>query len=732
MGIGGVGVEAEGSISVDNEGNFSGDLSVDTAGRAGPVSAEIGLDFSFNENGIVDGKIGVEFGVGFKDFFDVTIGFQVGVDVQGRGMIGTSAGVGLDLPGLEGKVTGNVTTTDGVTIGRLDGSLTVGGIAIGGVIEGVISTANPDLSIGDIIAPPIVLDLDGDGIELVSFEQSTIYFDHDGDGLLERTGWVAKDDGILVRDFDGNGLIEGISEISFARFGSDPHSDLVGLRAFDSNQDGLFNGGDGEFSAFRIWQDVNQNGLSETDELRALSSLGVSGINLARTPTGQTPSTNPNDNVVTGRSQFIRGDGGSGEVADVGIRYSNPDSRHEIKLSFSGDMLYAVGTLNNDVLTASGGGLATLFGMAGNDQIMGGSGADMIRGGDGDDAVFGSAADDTLNGNGGIDRLDGGTGADRLDGGAGNDVFVVDNAGDVVIEVLGGGAADEVQSTISYTLPTEVERLTLVGAGNLDGVGNAKDNVLVGNGGDNLLSGSLGADTLSGLHGIDRLDGGTGVDQLDGGAGNDVYIVDNAGDVVVEMLSLGNADEVQSSISYTLPAEVENLTLTGTANLDGTGNDKNNVLVGNGGNNLLSGGGGVDQLIGNGGDDTLAVANLGFASVDGGNGFDTLRLGVGGTIDLTAFLSKLQGIEAVDLAGASGGTNLQVAMADVLPLSPDSNTLLVRGQADDTVAFDAADNFTSVGTQTVGAVVFNAFASGSATVLVQQGIGVVGESIFPA
>lgn len=214
------------------------------------------------------------------------------------------------------------------------------------------------------------------------------------------------------------------------------------------------------------------------------------------------------------------------------------------------------------------------------------------------------AGNDSLTGTAGNDTLDGLAGADTLVGLAGNDTYVVDNVGDLTVEVAGGGV-DTVQASLNWTLAAEVENLVLTGTAHLTGTGNGGNNSITGNSGNNTLNGGAGIDTLS------------------GGAGNDVYIVDNSADLIVEAASAG-VDAVQSSAaSYALGANVENLTLTGSAGLWGKGNAAANSLVGNSGANLLDGADGNDTLAGNLGDDFLFGGN-GNDSLVGGEGNDVL------------------------------------------------------------------------------------------------------------
>ena len=172
-------------------------------------------------------------------------------------------------------------------------------------------------------------------------------------------------------------------------------------------------------------------------------------------------------------------------------------------------------------------------------------------------------------------------------------------------------AGSIIKSSISYTLDNNIQNLVLLGSADLSGTGNSLDNNLIGNTGNNRLDGGIGSDTMS------------------GGLGNDLYIVDNVGDRVVENLYEGT-DTVQSRISYTLGNNVENLTLVGSADINGTGNSLNNFLIGNNYNNILDGGAGYDTLRGGYGNDTY-VFGRGYGQdeildyVPIGISFDTVR-----------------------------------------------------------------------------------------------------------
>ena len=345
------------------------------------------------------------------------------------------------------------------------------------------------------------------------------------------------------------------------------------------------------------------------------------------------------ENLILTGAAAINGTGNTGNnilTGNTGNNSLNGGAGADNMAGGLGDDTYVVDNIGDVVTEAAGAGTDTVqssitYTLGANLENLTLTGAAAING-------TGNTSNNILTGNTGNNILNGGTGADNMAGGLGDDTYVVDNALDVVTEAAGAGT-DTVQSSITYTLGANLENLTLTGAAAINGTGNTSNNILTGNTGNNILSGGDGNDTLN---------GGAGADTLIGGFGNDTYVVDNAGDSVIENSGAGT-DTVQSSISYTLGANLENLTLTGAAAISGTGNDLNNVIQGNAANNTLTGGLGSDTLNGGNGNDTFVYTSIS-DSAFGPSNQDTI----------TGFqLSGLFGVDRLDLSAIDA--NLTVA-----------------------------------------------------------------------
>ncbi|OYT88665.1 MAG: hypothetical protein CFE43_21310, partial [Burkholderiales bacterium PBB3] len=369
--------------------------------------------------------------------------------------------------------------------------------------------------------------------------------------------------------------------------------------------------------------------------------------------------------------------------------------------------LTLTGTVEDNALFG-GGGNDSLTGLGGNDQLFGGAGTDLMIGGQGNDVYYvenvgdtvienagegtdriessvtytlpanvenlsltgdvtgydingyGNALANEIYGGSGANLLDGGAGADYLFGGYGDDTYIVDNSGDRVSE---GGATgvDKVIASVSWTLGASLENLTLSGSANINGTGNELDNILIGNSGNNTLN------------------GGIGVDAMAGGAGNDTYVVDDSGDLVTENLNEGT-DLVQTSITYALSSNVENITLTGTASTDATGNALNNVLTGNSAANILTGGLGDDTYVVGAGDTVIELT---------GEGQDTVQSAT--TYTLSA------NVENLTLTGSSAINGTGNALSNVLTGNSAAN-VLTGGDGDDTLDGKAGNDTMAGGT----------------------------------
>jgi Ca2+-binding RTX toxin-like protein len=324
-------------------------------------------------------------------------------------------------------------------------------------------------------------------------------------------------------------------------------------------------------------------------------------------------------------------------------------------------------------------------------SITGTNAANTLIGTDLPDSIQGLGGNDTLSGGAGNDTLSGGIGTDLMRGGTGDDLYRVNVTADVVVELAEEGI-DTVDSAASYTLSANVENLILrSGFGNINGTGNASDNVLTGNEGANLLSGLDGNDTLIGNAGNDTLNGGAGADSMEGGTGNDLYFVDDAGDQVVEVAGGGGADQVRTTLlAYTLTDQVEILRFTGAGDFDGIGNALNNSLFGGAGNDTLNGGAGNDTMTGGAGNDTYFVDNAGDSVVEGaGGGTDTVI--TSGNYTLSA------NVENLTSSNVSGSTLNGNGLANVIT-GASGNDSISGGGGNDTIVGGAGNDTMAGGT----------------------------------
>lgn len=421
-----------------------------------------------------------------------------------------------------------------------------------------------------------------------------------------------------------------------------------------------------------------------SDEVENLTLIGDASEPFFINGTG-----NALDNVITGSDARNTLDGGAGADLLIGAGGNDVyvfDDVNDFAFDSSGtdtvrssvDVDLDVQTIGVENIALTGAAVAG-YGSAGENVIMGNDLANDLDGRDGNDT------------------LDGGKGADTMTGGDGDDTFYVDNAADTIIEVSGEGD-DTVRTSVSYDLgllADEVENLTLTGKTAINGTGNDLDNVITGNAGNNTLSGGLGNDTLA---------GGGGNDMLIGGVGDDVYVVTSLKGLTIVENSGEGADTVQSSITYMLGAELENLELTGALNLNGTGNALDNTLTGNGGVNTLDGGAGADSLIGGGGEDVFIVDDAGDEVTGSGLILSSISWDLGvnttGVDNLT-----LTGANAID--GAGNGNDNTIAGNSAV------NTLTGNAGDDCLIAdaFDILDGGIGSDTAVVGFTASTAYAN---------------------
>lgn len=304
---------------------------------------------------------------------------------------------------------------------------------------------------------------------------------------------------------------------------------------------------------------------------------------------------------------------------------------------------------------------------AGNDIVRSGADDDTLYGGSGNDLLDGGYGDDLLVGGVGNDTLIGGQGVDILNGGSGNDVYYAEQS-DIFFERPDGGD-DTVVSEGDFRMDSagieNIEHLTLIGTGEFVGYGNALNNIINGNQSKNVLNGLAGEDTLIGQ------------------GGDDTYFVDDERDVVIETADNGY-DQINTSVTYTLSANVEALLLKGIANIDGYGNSASNQITGNDADNILDGGGGNDTLTGGYGNDTYIVDSVSDVIVERKyGGIDNVISSVSVTLGSNLENLTLTGNNSINATGNSLD-NLIVGnnAANVLKGEMGNDTLIGAGGSD--------------------------------------------------
>ena len=372
---------------------------------------------------------------------------------------------------------------------------------------------------------------------------------------------------------------------------------------------------------------------------------------------GQSLTGNGLNNVIVGANGADTLDGGAGDDrldggqgADTMIGGAGDDT---FIVDNSGDVVVEAANGGNDIVFAS----AASYTLGANVERLTGtsSSGQTLTGNDQDNVIIGGSGADILNGGGGNDTLTAGAG-DTLAGGTGDDTYILPPLlPNVTIVENPGEGIDTIIVSRGFDLRTtpNVENLTYTGG---DG---SEPATLIGNALDNVIT---GANIKFG----ETIDGGLGADTMIGLGGPDTYYVDNPGDVVVEAASGSGIDLVNTTISYTLAANVENLTATSNAGLSLTGNDGNNVITGAAGNDTLDGGLGTDALRGNGGSDIFA-----FSSVLGGSNVDTI-------VDFSNGVDKI-GLDDDTFIGVTSGNLANVFVNGTM-----------AQDADDRIIYDSA------------------------------------------
>ncbi len=511
-------------------------------------------------------------------------------------------------------------------------------------------------------------------IEQVEFSDATVWDVSYIEARLAEVAIAGTDDNDTLQAWVGeNTILQGLAG-NDALFGNSGNDTLVGGAGDDALNGGA--GSDTYLFGRGAGHDVINNydtGAGKTDALVLADDLHATDIDIRRS------DSNSDDLVLT-----IRDSGD--QVTIVNCLAGNQYALDVIRIP-ADNLTYTIEDIKSLLLNGSNAddtliGYATadtISGFGGNDAIYGLGGNDILSGGDGDDILTGGAGDDILSGDTGSDTylFSPGSGRDTIfnfdassgktdalvlgEGLSAADIDISRTNDDLTISILNsndqvtianyfsgdghdGHGVEEIRipgDNLVYSI-ADIRQLVLQATDGDDSlIGYAGDDVISGLGGNDFIAGRGGNDTLTGGLGNDILDGGTGADVMDGGLGDDTYGVDSAADQVVEAVDGGN-DTVETGITHTLAANLENLILTGDADVNGFGNDQDNVLTGNSGNNIVDGGLGTDTMEGGAGNDTYYTDTLGDRIVEqAGAGIDTEIRGFDTNYLLTANVENL-------------------------------------------------------------------------------------------
>lgn len=469
----------------------------------------------------------------------------------------------------------------------------------------------------DDIGLPVAFDLDGDGqVALVDLSNSSAFYDFSGDGFRNWTTWIGAADGLLGYDANGDGTIAGRNELVFVDYAPGAQTDLEGLRAFDSNGDLTLTSADAQWQSFYLWQDIDQDGISDPGELQTLQAAGITGLSLVSD--GNRREVGPN--ILFGDAAVSWANGRTTVAVDAAIAYSVLSIREaagavDLRL-FPEFTLRALVDSHGQNLNLTSEGLSGLIGGAGADSfsaggdlpvlISGGAGNDTLTGGTANDILLGDDGDDHLIGGAGDDLLSGGAGADVIDGGAGVDQASFQGEDDRVEVFLFDSSRNKYGATGETYLNIE----NLIGTNHNDGLyGDANSNLLRGGMGNDELYGGGGDDILQGGDGDDRLIGAQGADVMNGGDGFDRVWYGFG-----ENLSMNMNDPIRLDLANPSNNIGESYgdKLISIESVQGTflgdqmfGDSSSNELNGYFGNDTLNGRGGDDRLFGHSGDDVM-------------------------------------------------------------------------------------------------------------------------------